>query len=65
MERLGFYVCQADLEDELILSLGVEAVLKVAAAQHELEAFRTFQKQPAWQGRGDVARLRRWLGVSS
>ena len=65
MERLGFFVCDADLEDELIRSLGVEAVLAVVAAQGELAAFRALQKQPAWQNRGTAAQLRRWLGAGS
>jgi hypothetical protein len=47
MERLGFYVCLADLEDELIRSLGAAAVEQVIAAEGELGSFRTFQKQPA------------------
>ena len=50
MERLGFFVCVADLEDELIRSLGAAAVEEVIAGQGELASFRTFQKQPAWQG---------------
>src|ERR1700726_3815844 len=51
MERLGFYVCVADLEDELIRALGVAAVERVLEAQGDLDAFRTFQKQAAWRGR--------------
>ena len=51
MESLGFYVCVADLEDELIRSLGAAAVEEVIDAQGELESFRTLQKQPAWRGR--------------
>ena len=47
MERLGFYVCVADLEDELVRSVGAAAVEQVIAAEGELGAFRTFQKQPA------------------
>jgi hypothetical protein len=62
MERLGFYVCVVDLEDELIRSLGADAVLRVAEAEGDLGAFRTLQKQPAWQGRRVEAQLRRWLG---
>ena len=65
MERLGFFVCDTDLEDELIRSLGVEAVLDVVAAQGELEAFRALQKQPAWRNHGAAAQLRRWLGAGS
>ncbi|MGZ4317195.1 MAG: TOPRIM nucleotidyl transferase/hydrolase domain-containing protein [Gaiellaceae bacterium] len=62
MERLGFHVCDADLEDELIRSLGAAAVEQVVAAQGELGSFRTLQKQPAWQGRATEEQLRRFLG---
>jgi hypothetical protein len=62
MERLGFYVCVADLEDELIRALGVEAVEQVVDAQGELGSFRTLQKQPAWQGRAEAEQLRRFMG---
>jgi hypothetical protein len=62
MEALGFYVCEVDLEDELIRTLGAEAVERIADAQGELGAFRTLQKQPAWRGRPVEEQLRRWLG---
>ena len=62
MERLGFYVCEADLEDELIRALGVAAVEAVVDAQGELGSFRTLQKQPAWHGRPDEEQLRRFMG---
>ena len=62
MEALGFYVCEADLEDELIHALGADAVEAIADAQGELGAFRTLQKQPAWRGRPTEEQLRRWLG---
>ncbi len=65
METLGFHVCDADLEDELIRSLGADAVLEVVAGQRELAAFRTFQKQPEWRERRVEAQLRRWLGSQS
>jgi hypothetical protein len=65
MERLGFYVCVADLEDELIRSVGAAAVVGVIDAQGELGAFRTFQKQPAWRGRAIEEQLRRFLGTHS
>jgi hypothetical protein len=63
MERLGFYVCIADLEDELIRALGAAAVERVIDAQGELGSFRTFQKQPAWHGRTIEEQLRRFLGT--
>jgi hypothetical protein len=65
MERLGFFVCVDDLEDELIRALGVPAVEEVVASQGELRAFRTLQKQPAQRERTTAAQLRRFLGTHS
>jgi hypothetical protein len=65
MEALGFYVCVADLEDELIRCLGAAAVELVVAAQGELGSFRTFQRQPAWRGRSSQDQLRRFIGTHS
>ena len=65
MERLGFYVCVADLEDELIRSLGAAAVEQFVDAQGELGSLRTFQKQPAWRGRTKEEQLRRFIGTYS
>ncbi len=62
MERLGFYVCVADLEDELIRALGAAAVERVIEAQDELASFRSLQKQPAWRGRRVEEQLRRFFG---
>jgi hypothetical protein len=63
LEALGFYVCVADLEDELIRCLGAAVVEQVIDAQGELESFRTFQKQPAWEGRTNEEQLRRFFGT--
>ena len=65
MEALGFSVCVADLEDELIRCLGAAAVERVVESQGELGSFRTFQQQPAWQGRGNQEQLRRFIGTHS
>ena len=65
MEALGFYVCVADLEDELIRCLGAACVEQVVDAQGELGSFRTFQQQPAWQERNSQAQLRRFIGTHS
>jgi hypothetical protein len=62
MERLGFYVCVADLEDELIRSLGAATVERVVDAQGDLRSFRTLQKQAAWQERSTEEQLRRFMG---
>lgn len=61
MERLGFYVCVADLEDELVRALGAAAVEEVLDAQRELGSFRTFQKQAAHQGAPLEEQLRRFM----
>jgi hypothetical protein len=65
MERLGFYVCVADLEDELIRALGAAAVERVLDARGDLVSFRSFQKQPAWRGRTPEDQLRRFLGTQA
>jgi hypothetical protein len=65
MEDLGFFVCAADLEDELIRALGTEAVERVIEAQGELRSFRVFQRQPAQQGRSPQRQLRRFMGTRS
>jgi hypothetical protein len=62
MERLGFFVCVEDLEDELIRALGVNAVERVVEEQGDLRSFRTLQKQPNWRGRPAEEQLRRFLG---
>ena len=65
IDALGFHVCDADLEDELIRSLGPARVEEVIAEQGELRALRTFQQQPAQRGRAIDAQLRRFMGTHS
>ena len=63
LEEMGFFVCDADLEDELIRALGTTAVEAVVDAQRELSSFRRFQEQPAQRGRSLDAQLRRFMGT--
>jgi hypothetical protein len=65
LERLGFFVCVEDLEDELIRAAGPELVTEVFAAHGDLGAFRTIQRQPAWRGKDEAAQLRRFLGAGA
>jgi len=65
MQGLGFYVCDADLEDELIRSLGAAEVERVIDAQGDLNAFRLLQQQPAQRGRSVEQHLRRFMGSGS
>jgi hypothetical protein len=62
-EALGFFVCEADLEDELIRALGTAAVERVLDSEGELASFRRFQDQPAQRGRSAHAHLRRFMGT--
>ena len=62
MERLGFYVCVEDLEDELIRSIGTDRVEEIIESQGDLSSFRTLQREPQWRGQPTAAQLRRFLG---
>jgi hypothetical protein len=46
LEALGFFVCEADLEDELVRALGCARVAEIIDAEGETGRLRTFQKQP-------------------
>ncbi|NHN54907.1 ATP-dependent endonuclease [Calidifontibacter sp. DB0510] len=61
----GFFVCNRDLEDELIRSLGAAAVLDALHDLGELGRFRTFQHQPEWRGRPIEDQLHRFAGSGS
>ena len=65
LEALGFFVCEPDLEGELIRALGPAGVETVLERSGKLSSFRTFQKQPQWQGRPIDAQLRRFFGSSA
>lgn len=65
LERHGFFVCDADLEDELIRALGLPAAERVVADLGEAGRLATFRNQPAQRGRPGAAQLRRFLGTRS
>jgi hypothetical protein len=62
MERLGFYVCVEDLEDELIRAIGTAPVQALIDSQGDLGSFRSLQRQPGWRGQPARAQLRRFMG---
>ena len=62
MERLGFYVCVDDLEDELIRAIGAGLVEALIDSQGDVGSFRSLQRQPQWRGQPAAAQLRRFLG---
>jgi hypothetical protein len=61
--RHGFFVCAADLEDELIRALGESRVTELVRAEGDLRALRTFLSQPAQRDRTPRQQLRRFLGT--
>ncbi|MFL6153457.1 MAG: TOPRIM nucleotidyl transferase/hydrolase domain-containing protein [Ornithinibacter sp.] len=65
LERLGFYACSGDLEDELLRALGTEAVEAVIAAAGEAQSLRLLANMPAQRGWPRRAVLRRFLGSRS
>ena len=62
LERLGFYVCVEDLEDELLRAVGAQNVEALFDSQGDLGSFRTLQSQPAWRDENVDAQMRRFLG---
>jgi hypothetical protein len=65
MERLGFYVCVEDLEDELIRAIGAARVEELIDSQGDLGSFRSLQRQPEWRSQRTFAQLRRFMGSGS
>jgi Overcoming lysogenization defect protein-like, TOPRIM domain len=65
MEALGFFVCDRDLEDELIKTLGVARVESVIAAAGELRLLETLAQQPAHRNGNRHDQLRRFFGTKS
>jgi len=61
----GFYVCDADLEDELIRAMGPERVVGVLDRLGLGGRLATFQRQPAWRDRPLHEQLHRFAGVAS
>jgi hypothetical protein len=62
---LGCFVCDPDLESELIRAVGLDRMLDVIASQGELESFRTLQRQPAHRDRDVAQQLHRFIGSKS
>ena len=65
IERLDFFACDRDLEDELIRAIGPDGVCRVIDSENETRPWQTFQQQPAQAGRPVEAQLRRFIGTRS
>jgi hypothetical protein len=58
---VAVFVCDADLEDELIRAVTPARVQDLLAAHGDLGSFRTLQKQPTWRAQPVHAQLRRYF----
>lgn len=65
LERLGFWVCDPDLEGELVRALGADETVRCIDAQGDLSSLHTLQQQPAWRGRPLPDQLRRFFSSAS
>lgn len=61
----GFFVCVADLEDELLRALGARRVLAVLDRMGLRDKLGALAQQPAWQARPLHDQLHRFAGVAS
>jgi len=61
LERVGFYACSADLEDELVRAAGVTILSTLIELQGDTQPWHTFRKQRAWQGRPVDQQFRRFI----
>jgi len=64
VEALGAdetFVCEPDLEFELIRSLPQDDFVQLLDVHGDLRSFLTFCKQPAWEGQAFDDQLHRWL----
>lgn len=59
----AFFVCVADLEDELIRALGTARVEEIVETEGDLRPWQTFRSQPAQLTRPRPDQLRRFLGT--
>lgn len=65
LERAGFHVCVADLEDELIRALGNSGVERVIESQGEARRLHALRHQPGQTGRSEQRQLRRFIAGRS
>ena len=59
------FVCDTDLEDELIRAVTPAGVQNLLGAHGDLGSFRTLQKQPYWRDRPVQAQLQRFFASGS
>lgn len=65
MAARGFFVCDADLEDELIRAVGAERIVALIEQEGGIRSFHTLQRQPALRDRSLHDQLRRLMSGRS
>jgi hypothetical protein len=61
MERVGFFACIADLEDELIRAAGKTNLSRLIELEGDTQPWHTFRRQQAWHGRPMDQQFRRFI----
>jgi putative ATP-dependent endonuclease of the OLD family len=61
LNALGFFVCERDLEDELVKALGVSSAQSLIAKEGEAKAFQKFVTQPAYASMTTEDQLRKFF----
>lgn len=59
------FVCDPDLEAELVRAVGVDRALTILDGQGDLGSFGTLQKQAHWRDRPPEAQLLRFIGAGA
>lgn len=61
LERIGFFACSEDLEDELIRAAGVTLLSSLVEREGDAQPWHTFRRQHAWQDRPVDQQFRRFI----
>ena len=61
LAQAGFFVCVADLEDELIRATGEAAMTRLIEVQEDSKPWRAFRRQQAWHGRPVDQQMHRFI----
>ncbi len=56
-----YFVCESDLEEELIRAVDEADIEALLESHDDLRAFRTLQKQPMWREQPFPDQIHRWL----
>ena len=61
LEKVGFFACIADLEDELIRAASESILLRLIELEGDAQPWHTFRNQRAWNGRPVDQQFRRFI----